>query len=87
VHIDGGCAYLGDSPVVWPTGTRWLDRAHAIKLASGDLVHEGDWVSGGGGAWSLDELTGLNDLLSECADPDREIVVFNVHEKLDVGRR
>jgi hypothetical protein len=86
VRIDGDCAYLGDDPVVWPTGTRWVERAHAVQLASGELLHEGDRVSGGGGAWRLDELTGLDDLLAACARPDTEILVFNTHEQLDVVR-
>lgn len=87
LHIDADCAYLNGEPVVWPTGTRWLDREHAVQLASGEVVHEGDGVSGGGGAWRLDDLTGLDDLLAGCADQNTEVAVFNVHEHLDVVRR
>lgn len=60
-----GCVYLHQPefdisyPSVWPAGTVVTDTG--IRLSDGRDVPEGEWVSGGGGYFDVDEVEGSKD--------------------------
>lgn len=75
-----GCVLLeqgeGRYPVVWPSGTSVAGTDPlVIELPSGDQVHLGDEVGGGGGYLSADRL-GI-DVPDECLNEYGEVAVFN----------
>ena len=60
-----GCVYLHQPefdisyPSVWPAGTVVTETG--IRLSDGRDVPEGEWVSGGGGYFDVDEVEGSQD--------------------------
>lgn len=75
-----GCVLLEEGgsrfPVVWPSGTSVAGSDPlVIELPSGEQVHLGDRVSGGGG-YSDPERLGI-EVPAECLDEYGEVAVFN----------
>ena len=83
LRIDGDCAYLGDSAVLWPDGTEWLPDDRAVRLPSGPTAHQGDGISGGGGVLHIEDDETAS-LFAGCARRGEEILVFNLHEPLEL---
>ncbi len=70
IVVDNDCVYVRYlngtvGAVIFPFGTEWDDAEQAVVLANGDLLHEGEWFTGGGGGLKLHEQTAeaLGDVL------------------------
>jgi hypothetical protein len=68
--VDNECVYVRYpngtvGAVIFPFGTEWDDAEQAVVLTNGDLLHEGEWFTGGGGSAKLHEQTAevLGDVL------------------------
>ncbi len=78
-------------PVIWPHGTSWDAEQSAVVLPGGDLVHDGDSVSGSGGYHSknLDWFIvpeGVEMALACVDNQHGNVAVFNTRGDIDVQR-
>jgi len=77
--------------VVWPDGTEWVEDEQAVRLPNGDLAHEGDEVSGGGGSFGgAEDADTFEDsetarAIGDCRRRGDEVAVFNSHEDLELN--
>jgi hypothetical protein len=69
--------------VIWPDGTEWLADERALRLPSGGIAHEGDGISGGGGAFHIEDAETAR-LFAGCAQQGEEFNLFNLHEQLEL---
>jgi hypothetical protein len=93
VRLTGDCLFIGNDPVIWPTGTTWDDEADAVVLNDGTVVAVGATVSGGGGSLSAADVAEvfneeLADAVRACAPDGRPAAsVFNPDQGLQVSNR
>jgi hypothetical protein len=86
IDDDSGCLLIGREgagyPVVWPAGASWQPDPPGVRLAGGELVGPGMWVTGGGGSVQRDHIervagSEVADAAAACAGPTGEITIFN----------
>lgn len=86
---DGDCLRWGESPVLWPEGTRWTGPESVLTLPSGEQVEAGAALSGRGGHLSLEGFERLfvsevADTAERCLGRSDEIAVFNPGSEVSV---
>ncbi|MEX1209167.1 MAG: hypothetical protein WEE36_11315 [Acidimicrobiia bacterium] len=81
-----GCLLVGREgagyPVVWPAGASWQTDPSGVRLAGGELVEPGMWVTGGGGYLQQDDIERMAGsevaaAAAACVGPTGEIIIFN----------